>query len=109
MDSVSDDPSVIAISDNFSASRASTNVPGDSIVKEEGKIVQEPQRISVSYDSDEAPSSLSKMVSVLCEQKLFLPLLRAFEMFLPSCSLLPFIRALQVNRLVPYDPHSFPS
>ncbi|XP_023518582.1 uncharacterized protein LOC111782046 isoform X2 [Cucurbita pepo subsp. pepo] len=95
MDSVSDDPSVIAISDNFSASRASTNVPGDSIVKEEGKIVQEPQRISVSYDSDEAPSSLSKMVSVLCEQKLFLPLLRAFEMFLPSCSLLPFIRALQ--------------
>lgn len=48
-----------------------------------------------SSDSDEGPASLSKMVAVLCEQHLFLPLLRAFEMFLPSCSLLPFIRALQ--------------
>ncbi|PRQ49064.1 putative spatacsin [Rosa chinensis] len=46
-------------------------------------------------DSDEVSVSLSKMVSVLCEQHLFLPLLRAFEMFLPSCSLVPFIRALQ--------------
>lgn len=45
--------------------------------------------------SDEGPASLSKMVAVLCEQQLFLPLLRAFEMFLPSCPLLPFIRALQ--------------
>jgi hypothetical protein len=34
---------------------------------------------------------------VLCEQQLFLPLLRAFEMFLPSCSLLSFIRSLQVS------------
>ena len=50
----------------------------------------------LSTDSDEASVSLSKMVSVLCEQHLFLPLLRAFEMFLPSCSLVPFIRALQV-------------
>lgn len=45
---------------------------------------------------NEGPASLEKMVAVLCEQRLFLPLLRAFEMFLPSCSLLPFIRALQV-------------
>ncbi|KAL6977281.1 hypothetical protein U1Q18_026078 [Sarracenia purpurea var. burkii] len=52
--------------------------------------------IKVSSDSDEVPVSLSKMVAVLCEQHLFLPLLRAFEIFLPSCSLLPFIRALQV-------------
>nr|KYP67561.1 Spatacsin [Cajanus cajan] len=51
--------------------------------------------INVSSDSDEGPASLSKMVAVLCEQQLFLPLLRAFEMFLPSCPLLPFIRALQ--------------
>lgn len=50
----------------------------------------------VSNDSDELTASLSRMVAVLCEQHLFLPLLRAFEMFLPSCSLLPFIRALQV-------------
>lgn len=97
MDSISEDQSVGAMSDNFTASTgASTNISGDCIVKEEGKMIQERQRISVSYDSDEAPSSLSKMVCVLCEQQLFLPLLRAFEMFLPSCSLLPFIRALQV-------------
>ncbi|PKA53793.1 hypothetical protein AXF42_Ash011272 [Apostasia shenzhenica] len=50
---------------------------------------------SVSTDPDEALASLSDMVSVLCEQRLFLPLLRAFEMFLPSCPLLPFIRSLQ--------------
>lgn len=48
------------------------------------------------HGSDVGPISLSKMVAVLCEQNLFLPLLRAFEMFLPSCSFLPFIRALQV-------------
>ncbi|XXG85857.1 hypothetical protein AAC387_Pa11g0871 [Persea americana] len=46
-------------------------------------------------DRDEGLASLSKMVAVLCEQHLFLPLLRAFEMFIPSCTLLPFIRSLQ--------------
>jgi spatacsin len=50
-------------------------------------------------NSDDGPASLSKMVAVLCEQQLFSPLLRAFEMFLPSCPLLPFIRALQVSQL----------
>ncbi|XP_071689848.1 uncharacterized protein [Rutidosis leptorrhynchoides] len=50
---------------------------------------------NVSTESDKEFDSLSKMVAVLCEQRLFLPLLRAFEMFLPSCALLPFIRALQ--------------
>lgn len=54
------------------------------------------EHVNVSSDPDEGPTSLSKMVAVLCEQHLFLPLLKAFEMFLPSCSLLPFIRALQV-------------
>ena len=49
-----------------------------------------------SSDTDEGLSHLSNMVAVLSEQRLFLPLLRAFEMFLPSCSLLPFIRSLQV-------------
>lgn len=48
-------------------------------------------------DCDEGLASLSKMVAVLCEQHLFLPLLRAFEMFIPSCTLLPFIRSLQVS------------
>ncbi|XVF15027.1 hypothetical protein REPUB_Repub09cG0114100 [Reevesia pubescens] len=53
------------------------------------------EQIDVSSDFNEGPASLAKMVAVLCEQHFFLPLLRAFEMFLPSCSLLPFIRALQ--------------
>ncbi|KAL7104527.1 hypothetical protein ACP275_08G250800 [Erythranthe tilingii] len=48
-----------------------------------------------STDSDSMVNALSRMVAVLCEQHLFLPLLQAFEIFLPSCSLLPFIRALQ--------------
>lgn len=101
MDFISEEQSVGVMSDNISASTgASTDVSGDCIVKEEGKMVQECQRVSVSYDSDEAASSLSKMVSVLCEQQLYLPLLRAFEMFLPSCSLLSFIRALQVFELI---------
>ncbi|XP_042024596.1 uncharacterized protein LOC121771783 isoform X2 [Salvia splendens] len=46
-------------------------------------------------DSNSMANTLSRMVAVLCEQHLFLPLLKAFEIFLPSCSLLPFIRALQ--------------
>ncbi|KAJ0041339.1 hypothetical protein Pint_27017 [Pistacia integerrima] len=61
---------------------------------EEGKI-EDGHNINIRTDLIEGPASLSKMVAVLCEQHLFLPLLRAFEMFLPSCSLLPFIRALQ--------------
>ncbi|GMH24506.1 hypothetical protein Nepgr_026349 [Nepenthes gracilis] len=56
---------------------------------------QSGEHINVSSDTDEWPDSLPKMVSVLCERQQFLPLLRAFEMFLPSSSLLPFIRALQ--------------
>lgn len=51
---------------------------------------------SVTNDLRDEHSSLSNMVAVLCEQRLFLPLLKAFELFLPSCSLLPFVRALQV-------------
>ncbi|KAG5412473.1 hypothetical protein IGI04_000040 [Brassica rapa subsp. trilocularis] len=50
---------------------------------------------SVTNDSSDEHASLSKMVAMLCEQRLFLPLLKAFELFLPSCSLLPFVRALQ--------------
>ncbi|GMI68631.1 hypothetical protein like AT4G39420 [Hibiscus trionum] len=61
----------------------------------EEKKVELGERINVSSDFNEGPASLAKMVAVLCEQRLFLPLLRAFELFLPSCSFLPFIRALQ--------------
>ncbi|RZC55256.1 hypothetical protein C5167_014133 [Papaver somniferum] len=63
--------------------------------EDEDKRELDDEDIKVLSDPDEGLTSLSKMVSVLCEQRLFLPLLRAFEMFLPSCSLLPFIRALQ--------------
>lgn len=67
---------------------------GNSLIGErKGEVVTD----KVSSICDEGPTSLSKMVAMLCEQGLFLPLLRAFEMFLPSCSLLPFIRALQVG------------
>lgn len=58
-----------------------------------GKSISEEPIIPV--DVDERLASLSSMVAVLCEQQLFLPLLRAFEMFLPSCSLLSFICFLQ--------------
>ncbi|KAK4366838.1 hypothetical protein RND71_014718 [Anisodus tanguticus] len=66
----------------------------DMTAEEECETQVDPDK-KVSNDSDEVAGSLSRMVAVLCEQHLFLPLLRAFEMFLPSCSLLPFIRALQ--------------
>ncbi|KAI5384322.1 uncharacterized protein LOC127105709 isoform X1 [Lathyrus oleraceus] len=73
----------------------------ERIFDSQGKIVED--EITVEHHgsvdaasvSDEGPASLSKMVAVLCEQQLFPPLLRAFDMFLPSCPLLPFIRALQ--------------
>ncbi|KAE8706827.1 ubiquitin carboxyl-terminal hydrolase 27-like [Hibiscus syriacus] len=61
----------------------------------EEKKIELGEQINVSSDFNEGPASLAKMVAVLCEQRLFLPLLRAFELFLPSCSFLPFIRALQ--------------
>lgn len=66
------------------------------INEDEENKVEIGQYIKISSEFGEGPASLSRMVAVLCEQGLFLPLLRAFEMFLPSCSLLPFIRALQV-------------
>ncbi|XP_024032136.1 uncharacterized protein LOC21400717 isoform X2 [Morus notabilis] len=72
----------------------STSPVGEKVFVAQGFMVEEERKIELS-DSDEGHVSLSKMVAVLCEQHLFLPLLRAFEMFLPSCSLLPFIRALQ--------------
>ncbi|XP_007048161.2 PREDICTED: uncharacterized protein LOC18611704 isoform X1 [Theobroma cacao] len=87
-----------------SISRTPLSETSDSatrIFSDEGSIAGEDrnvelgEQINVSSDLNEGPASLTKMVAVLCEQRLFLPLLRAFEMFLPSCSLLPFIRALQ--------------
>ncbi|XP_072998646.1 uncharacterized protein [Typha latifolia] len=83
---------------SFSASSAPK--PTAALIAEEIVIENERKKSIVEHplflgDSDEGLASLSNMVAVLCEQHLFLPLLRAFEMFLPSCSLLPFIRSLQ--------------
>ncbi|KAK7247505.1 hypothetical protein RIF29_42388 [Crotalaria pallida] len=92
------------VSPDSSASKISdigSNFMGEKIVDSQVKTTEDEKKVEYSgningaSDSGEGPASLSKMVAVLCEQQLFLPLLRAFEMFLPSCPLLPFIRALQ--------------
>ncbi|CAK9137988.1 unnamed protein product [Ilex paraguariensis] len=95
MEPMSVDPVRTTVSD-ISATLSSTKIfaAQDTTAEEETK-EQAGEHSKVSSDSNEVPVSLSKMVAVLCEQRLFLPLLRAFELFLPSCSLLPFIRALQ--------------
>ncbi|KAJ1264321.1 hypothetical protein BS78_09G254700 [Paspalum vaginatum] len=74
-------------------SAATSNITYIDAHQEKGKPISGETIMSV--DTDERLASLSSMVAVLCEQQLFLPLLRAFEMFLPSCSLLSFIRSLQ--------------
>ncbi|KAL8476787.1 hypothetical protein ACS0TY_029186 [Phlomoides rotata] len=70
-----------------------SNTQGVFCEEEKEKIGDENTKFST--DCGSMGNSLSRMVAVLCEQHLFLPLLQAFEIFLPSCSLLPFIRALQ--------------
>ncbi|MCO5582953.1 hypothetical protein L7F22_036856 [Adiantum nelumboides] len=53
-----------------------------------------------SYGGTEEQESLSKMIAILSEQQRFFPLLKAFELFMPSSSLLPFIRFLQAFALM---------
>lgn len=85
---------------DVSTASSSTSIFIDQGMTETKEMVDENK---VSTELDKVYESLRRMVAVLCEQCLFLPLLRAFEMFLPSCSLLPFIRALQVfNRTLIY-------
>ncbi|KAF8404468.1 hypothetical protein HHK36_009353 [Tetracentron sinense] len=95
MESTSIDPSAVSTSDVSSTSGIARGSFAQDITAELERINESNEQLKVSSDHDESPVSLLKMVAVLCEQHLFLPLLRAFEMFLPSCSLLPFIRALQ--------------
>lgn len=84
-------------------SAASQSSIGSGVSNTQGVICEEKREktgdedTKILTDSDSMASALSRMVAVLCEQHLFLPLLQAFEIFLPSCSLLPFIRALQVG------------
>ncbi|XP_020677460.1 uncharacterized protein LOC110096041 isoform X3 [Dendrobium catenatum] len=84
-----------------SPSSGSTNITpmvvsvSEETLSNESETSAIPEQSKISSDPDEALTSLSNMVAVLCEQHLFLPLLRAFELFLPSCALLPFIRSLQ--------------
>lgn len=100
MTTISLDSSASAISDIPSTSMGENLFDSQGKSTEDEKKVEHSGCINVASNSDEGPASLSKMVAVLCEQQLFLPLLRAFEMFLPSCPLLPFIRALQVSQLI---------
>lgn len=97
---VSLDSSASAISDICSSSISEEIFDSKGKTMENDRKIEHFGCINVPSDSHEGPASLSKMVAVLCEQQLFLPLLRAFEMFLPSCPLLPFIRALQVSQLI---------
>lgn len=96
MEPMSVEPVAISTSDVASTSGGGIMLSAQGFVTEEEREKSAGGHTKDSSDSEEGPASLSKMVAVLCEQHLFLPLLRAFEMFLPSCSLLPFIRALQV-------------
>ncbi|CAD5188311.1 unnamed protein product [Musa acuminata subsp. malaccensis] len=83
-----------ASSDITITTSSSVAFVSEEISKEEMKkmALEQPK---VPNGPDEVLASLSNMVAVLCEQHLFLPLLRAFDIFLPSCALLPFIRSLQ--------------
>ncbi|RDY05619.1 hypothetical protein CR513_10515, partial [Mucuna pruriens] len=91
----------VSLDSSTSATSDISSSISEKILDSQGNTVENDRKvehfgcINVPSDSNEGPASLSKMVAVLCEQQLFLPLLRAFEMFLPSCPLLPFIRALQ--------------
>ncbi|GFP83268.1 protein ddb_g0268328 [Phtheirospermum japonicum] len=82
----------LASDSQFSEGSVVSNIQG-VISKETEKLGDEDT--TFANDSDSMANALSRMVAVLCEQHLFLPLLQAFEIFLPSCSLVPFIRALQ--------------
>ncbi|KAG9456856.1 hypothetical protein H6P81_001364 [Aristolochia fimbriata] len=79
----------------ISATSSVTGISAAQEIADEESRKKDPGQLKIINNPDETLAYLSKMVAVLCEQHLFLPLLRAFEMFLPSCSLLPFIRFLQ--------------
>lgn len=89
------DPLMLKVSDVSISTRSESIAAQGNVAEDDGKH-QTGDLFITSNDTAEPSVSLSRMVALLCEQHLFLPLLRAFEMFLPSCSLLPFIRALQV-------------
>ncbi|XP_021728108.1 uncharacterized protein LOC110695197 isoform X1 [Chenopodium quinoa] len=84
------------ISEDFSSATAScTSNDHAKILVEELKELGTKDDVKLVKSSDDWSTSLPKLVAVLCQRNQFFPLLRAFEMFLPSCPLLPFIRALQ--------------
>lgn len=90
------------VNSSIGASSGISNMTNSSVASISKEISNELKILAidqpkVSYGLDEGLISLSNMVAVLCEQHLFLPLLRAFDIFLPSCPLLSFIRFLQVK------------
>ncbi|KAL3647014.1 hypothetical protein CASFOL_009186 [Castilleja foliolosa] len=82
----------LASESQFSEGSVVSNIQG--VISEKTEKLGD-EDTTFATDSDSMANALSRMVAVLCEQHLFLPLLQAFEIFLPSCSLVPFIRALQ--------------
>ncbi|CAM6098196.1 unnamed protein product [Calypogeia fissa] len=54
-----------------------------------------PAGVGAGDGGREQEESLAALVAILCEQQRFLPLLRAFELFTPTSSFLPFLRFLQ--------------
>lgn len=96
MEATSVNPLTSVLSDVSTSTGSENLFAAQGIIAEDDRKNQAGDLFKLLSETGEAHVSLSQMVAVLCEQHLFLPLLRAFEMFLPSCSLLPFIRALQV-------------
>ncbi|KAL2630311.1 hypothetical protein R1flu_014997 [Riccia fluitans] len=64
-----------------------------STIGQKGQVAGE--AFLLNTDGAGEQESLAAMVAVLCEQQRFLPLLRAFELFTPASSFLPFLRFLQ--------------
>ncbi|KAG6556016.1 hypothetical protein Mapa_001956 [Marchantia paleacea] len=76
-----------------SSSQPSQTGSNSSTMGQKGQITGEGPHLVTDGAGEQ--ESLAAMVAVLCEQQRFLPLLRAFELFTPASSFLPFLRFLQ--------------
>ncbi|KAL3688215.1 hypothetical protein R1sor_014524 [Riccia sorocarpa] len=76
-----------------SGGQASESGLKQSTIGQKGQVTGEGSVLSTDGGGEQ--ESLAAMVAVLCEQQRFLPLLRAFELFTPASSFLPFLRFLQ--------------
>lgn len=86
--------STLEVDPSLAAANASTALQLGHVTAEK-QVEETCKDLEVLRNSEEASETLSRVIVMLCKQNMFLPLLRAFEIFLPSCSILHFIRALQ--------------